>query len=210
MVGFLMTALLGYLLGSFPSAYIAGRLVGVDIRRHGSGNVGATNAWRVLGWKAGIAVGILDILKGYLSVALIPRIPLGTEVDPLYLGIAGGASALLGHVFPVWLGFKGGKGVATGTGVLLGLMPLPMAAAALVFAAAALTTRTVSVGSLSAVASLPLATYLLDRFTPLEYPRPLFWLALALAAFVTWTHRSNIRRLVRGQELSFGGRGRRS
>ncbi len=198
-----IAATLGSLLGSLPTAYLVGRAHGVDIRKHGSGNVGMTNAWRVLGWKAGVAVGAVDILKGYVAAAWISRLAAAGGMNPVYAGILTGAAAILGHVFTPWLGFRGGKGVATGAGVLLGLMPIPVAVCAAVFAVAFLSTRTVSVGSLSAAAALPLSVFLLDRLTGLEYHPALLWLSVALALFVFWTHRANIRRLLRGEELSF-------
>ena len=204
----ILAILFGFALGSVPTAYLVGRLRGVDIRRHGSGNVGMTNAWRVLGWKAAIPVGIVDVLKGYLASAWVSRLGVVGGTDPVYAGILVGAAAILGHVFTPWLRFRGGKGVATGAGALLGLMPLPVGICAVVFAVAIAATRTVSVGSLSAAAALPVTVFLLDRFTGLSYGPALLWLAVGLAAFVFWTHRSNIRRLLRGEELSFG-RGRR-
>ncbi|NOX44364.1 MAG: glycerol-3-phosphate 1-O-acyltransferase PlsY [Caldiserica bacterium] len=203
-----LAVLLGFAVGSIPMAYLVGRLHGIDIRRHGSGNVGMTNAWRVLGWKAAIPVGIVDVLKGYIASAWVSKLGAAGGVDPVFAGILVGVAAILGHVFTPWLRFRGGKGVATGAGALLGLMPLPVGICAAVFAAAVLTTRTVSVGSLSAAAALPVAVFLTDRFTGLSYGPALLWLSVGLAAFVFWTHRSNIRRLLRGEELSFG-RGRR-
>ena len=199
---------LGFALGSIPTAYLVGRLHGVDIRKHGSGNVGMTNAWRVLGWKAALPVGIVDVLKGYLASAWVSRLGVVGGIDPVYAGILVGTAAILGHVFTPWLGFRGGKGVATGAGALLGLMPVPVGICAAVFAVAVLATRTVSVGSLSAAAALPLVVLLLDRLTGLSYGPALLWLSVGLAAFVFWTHRSNIRRLLHGEELSFR-RGRR-
>jgi len=199
----IVAGIVGFFLGSFPTAYLVGRLHRVDIRKHGSGNVGMTNAWRVLGWRAGISVGIVDIAKGYLASAWVSKLAALGGLVPVYAGILCGAAAILGHVFTPWLGFRGGKGVATGAGVLLGLMPLPVAICALVFVAAFLSTWTVSVGSLSAAAALPLSVFLLDRFTGLSFEPALLWLSVALTAFVFWTHRANIRRLLRGQELSF-------
>lgn len=194
---------LGFLLGSIPTAYLVGKAHGVDIRKHGSGNVGMTNAWRVLGWKAGVAVGAVDILKGYVAAAWVSRLAVAGGMDPVYAGILTGAAAILGHVFTPWLRFRGGKGVAAGAGVFLGLMPIPTGICVAVFAVAFLSTWTVSVGSLSAAAALPLSVFLLDRLTGLEYHPALQWLSVALALFVFWTHRANIKRLLRGQELSF-------
>ncbi len=202
-LGVVAVAVLAYFLGSLPTAYLVGKLHGVDIREHGSGNVGMTNAWRVLGWKAGVSVGLVDIGKGLLAVLLVAKLHPTSGLDQVYYGIVAGVGAIAGHVFNPWLRFRGGKGVATGAGVLLGLMPIPVGICALVFAVAFLSTWTVSVGSLSAAAALPLSVFLLDRLSPLSFHPALLWLSVGLWAFVTWTHRSNIRRLLRGEELSF-------
>ncbi|MCD6541042.1 glycerol-3-phosphate 1-O-acyltransferase PlsY [Candidatus Bipolaricaulota bacterium] len=203
MIWAIVAGIAGFFLGSVPTAYIVGRLHGVDIRKHGSGNVGMTNAWRVLGWKAGVFVGIVDIAKGYLASAWLSKLAVLGGLGPVYAGILCGTAAILGHVFTPWLGFRGGKGVATAAGVLLGLMPLPVGICVAAFAVAFLSARTVSVGSLSAAAALPVSVFLLDRFTGFTFAPPLLWLSVALALFIFWTHRANIKRLLRGEELSF-------
>ncbi|MCX7750560.1 MAG: glycerol-3-phosphate 1-O-acyltransferase PlsY [Candidatus Bipolaricaulota bacterium] len=194
-------AIAGYLLGGIPTAYLAGRLKGVDLRRHGSGNVGGTNAVRVLGWRVGIPVLALDILKGYAAGGLLPRLP--WVGDPVYLGLAAGLGAVLGHVFTPYLGFRGGKGVAAGAGVLLALAPLPTLIASSVFLVLAFSTGIVSVGSLGATAALPLAAFLLDRFAGIPVHPAVQGLAVGLVPFVVWTHRGNVRRLLLGTENRF-------
>lgn len=193
-----LVAALGYLIGGVPTAYLAGRLHGVDIRKHGSGNVGGTNALRVLGWKVGLPVMAVDLAKGYLATWLLPKIPL-SGLDPVYLAIAGGVGAVLGHIFSPYLGFRGGKGVAAGAGMLLALAPVPLGICVGVFLIVVFSTGIVSVGSLSAAAALPLVTWLL--------PQPVHpavqWLTVALAVLVFWTHRSNIQRLIQGRENRF-------
>jgi acyl phosphate:glycerol-3-phosphate acyltransferase len=196
-------ALLGlaaaYLLGSIPSAYIAGRLLkGIDLRQHGSGNLGATNVLRTLGALAAVVVLLADAGKGALAVLWLPR-ALGAT-PPSTWAMLYGVAAILGHIRPVFLLWKGGgKGVATAAGVFAALAPLPLAIAFAVFAVVLAATRLMSLGSLSGAVALPLAVVFLHG------PRdPLVPIALAVAAFVFWTHRANIGRLRRGVEPRLG------
>jgi glycerol-3-phosphate acyltransferase PlsY len=194
--------LLAYVVGSIPAAYLAGRLAGVDLRAHGSGNLGATNVTRVLGWKVGLPVYLFDTIKGALPVLLLPG----------WLGVPGsrgwalayGVAAIAGHVRPVFLlGRGGGKGVATAGGVFLALAPYATLASILVFVIAVAATGYVSLGSLLAAVALPLALLVLDG-----PGSPVFAASVLVAAFVWWTHRANIGRLRRGEESRFGRRGR--
>ena len=187
--------LAAYLLGAFPSSYVVARMVrGIDLREHGSGNLGATNAYRVLGWKAATPVFILDILKGWLPPFLFPRLD-GTE--DWRWALAYGAAAIVGHVFSVYVRFKGGKGVATGAGVFIALAPLAVLIGLIVWGTLLFITGTVSIASIAAAATLPLAVWLLGARIEVLI------LAIALATFVIYAHRSNIRRLAKGQEPSF-------
>lgn len=197
--------LISYLIGAIPSALIAGKLLGgIDIRKHGSGNVGGTNAWRVLGWKGGLPVSIVDVGKGAVAATLIPRLPFGPyPVDPTILPILCGLAAVIGHVFPVYTGFRGGKGVATGGGMLAAIAPIPVGMAAGVLVVALLITGWVSLGSLLGALIIPLAIALLDAYTAAHYPPLLLGLTSALAAFIWFTHRGNIVRLVQGKERCF-------
>lgn len=190
---------LAYLLGSIPFAYLAGRMArGIDLRDHGSGNLGATNVYRLLGAKTAIAVLLLDTAKGAIPVVLFPRWIETAYSEPW--AIAFGVAAIVGHVRPVFLLWKGGgKGVATASGVFFGLVPLAMAATFLVFVAVVFVSGYVSLASLTAAATLPL----LLLFTHGQRS-PFFLLSLVVAAFVFWTHRANIGRLRRGEELRFG------
>jgi glycerol-3-phosphate acyltransferase PlsY len=190
-----------YLVGSIPSAYLAGRMArGVDLREHGSGNLGATNVLRVLGWKVALPVFLFDILKGALPVLLLPRWTV--TADPEEWAIACGVAAIAGHVRPIFLlGKGGGKGVATAAGVFLALAPWATLAALVVFIAVLLLWGYVSLGSLSAAVVLPLAVLLLDGWRS-----PVLLVASLVAAFVFWTHRANIGRLRRGEEHRFGGK----
>jgi len=190
--------LISYLAGSFPSAYLAGRFRGVDLRKHGSGNLGATNVVRVLGAKIGAVVFLADLLKGFLPVYFLPRYTetLRPELWALVFGVA----AIAGHVKPIFLlGKGGGKGVATATGVFLALAPLPMLVANAVWITVFYFTRYVSLASLLGAVVLPLAIFGWYR----SPQSPVFIASVVVAAFVFWTHRANISRLRRGEELRF-------
>ncbi|MGH7534332.1 MAG: glycerol-3-phosphate 1-O-acyltransferase PlsY [Gemmatimonadales bacterium] len=191
--------LASYLLGAIPTSYLAGRLFrGIDLREHGSRNLGATNLYRVLGWRYAVPVGLFDMAKGAVPVLLLaPRVS-----DSELFGLACGLAAVVGHVFSVFVRFRGGKGVATAAGVMLGLAPVALGVAALVWAALVFLTGYVSVGSIGGAAILPVAVYLLDR--P-ERPE-ILWIVVALAGAIIWLHRANIRRLVEGTENRFGRR----
>jgi glycerol-3-phosphate acyltransferase PlsY len=194
---------LSYLAGSIPFAAIAGRMRGVDLRKHGSGNLGATNVFRVLGWKIGIVVFLADALKGALPVLLLPP-RIGSPHDPLLWAIGCGIAAIVGHVRPIFLGLRrGGKGVATAAGVFFALAPIPMAVTFAVFVGVVLGTGYVSLGSLVCAVLLP-ALILLQAGAR----SPLFVVSVVVALFVFWTHRSNIGRLRRGEEHRFGRQGR--
>jgi glycerol-3-phosphate acyltransferase PlsY len=193
---------LSYLAGSIPFAAIAGRLRGVDLRKHGSGNLGATNVFRVLGWKIGIVVFLADALKGALPVLFLPP-RIVSPRDPLLWAIGCGIAAIAGHVRPIFLGLRrGGKGVATAAGVFFALAPIPMAITFAVFVGVVLVTGYVSLGSLVCAVLLP-ALLLLS----VGVRSPLFVVSLVVAVFVFWTHRSNIGRLRRGEEHRFGRQG---
>jgi glycerol-3-phosphate acyltransferase PlsY len=184
-----------YLLGAFPTSYVVGRLArGIDLRQHGSGNLGATNAFRVLGWRAALPIFVIDIAKGWFPTFLFPA--WDGRPSPEW-ALAYGAAAIIGHVFPVYIRLRGGKGVATGAGVFLALAPRAVLIALLVWVALVYLTGYVSLASVAAAALLPAAVLYLQG------ARPVFWLAFALAVFVIWAHRRNIGRLMRGQEHRF-------
>ena len=190
--------IISYLAGSIPSAYIAGKLHGIDLRKEGSGNLGATNVVRVLGAKTGAVVFIADLLKGFLPVYFLPRYTetLRPELWALIFGVA----AILGHVKPIFLLWKGGgKGVATASGVFLALAPVPMLAAEAVWIVTFYFTRYVSLASLLGAIVLPIA--ILGWYRD---PHSLVFIAsVIIALFVFWTHRANIGRLRRGEEHRF-------
>jgi acyl phosphate:glycerol-3-phosphate acyltransferase len=191
--------LASYFLGAIPTSHLVSRTFAkIDLREHGSGNLGATNLYRVLGWKYAIPVALFDIAKGVVPVLVFaPQVS-----DSELFGLACGVAAIVGHVFSVFVGFKGGKGVATAAGVMLALTPLALAAAAAVWALVVLLTGYVSLGSIAAAAVLPLAVYLLENPSTPE----LFWIDTLVAAGVIFLHRRNIQRLLKGTENRFGRR----
>lgn len=192
---------LAYLLGSVPtSGWVGKGLYGVDLRKEGSGNLGATNTFRVLGWKAALPVVVFDIFKGWLPVAAFPAWAGGTTFAWV-LGF--GAAAVAGHVFSVFAGFRGGKGVATSAGVFLGLAPLAVGLCLVLFVGLVAATRIVSVGSLAAAVALPI----LVALTPHRGGDALLLFSVVLSLFVLWAHRANVGRLLRGEENRFGRRG---
>ena len=189
---------LAYGAGATPTSFWLARAVyGVDLRTEGSGNLGGTNAFRVLGWKAALPVMLVDIGKGWLPVWYFPQIQPATSASTWAL--AYGGAAVLGHVFSFWVGFKGGKGIATSGGVLLGLAPVAVAVCFGVWLGVVSVTRIVSVASLSAALTLPAVVYLL----PGREGSAMVWFAGALGVFVVWSHRSNVKRLLRGGESTF-------
>ncbi|HEX2249112.1 MAG TPA: glycerol-3-phosphate 1-O-acyltransferase PlsY [Gemmatimonadales bacterium] len=188
-----------YLLGAIPTSHLVSRtFANIDLRQHGSGNLGATNLYRVLGWKYAIPVALFDIAKGVIPVVWFAPQVSRSELFALACGVA----AILGHVFSVFVHFKGGKGVATAAGVMLGMTPLALAAAAAVWALVLLLTGYVSLASMAAAAVLPLAVYALEQPTSAE----LFWVVVMVALGVIVLHRRNIQRLLKGTESRFGRR----
>jgi glycerol-3-phosphate acyltransferase PlsY len=236
---FWLCPLLAFLIGSIPFGLLIARAKGIDIRAHGSGNIGATNVLRVVGRNHGILCLLLDLLKGFIPVvialnlihidgkaitvplpflqqwmATIPR----DHALPAQLAHVGTAlAAILGHNFSPWLGFKGGKGIATSGGVLLALMPAAVLILILVWTAVFLTSRYVSVASIAAAAALPVLTHLGARFHRLDeadpasptlwqagaWNKPLFFFTLTVAVLAIWRHRDNLRRLAQGTESRF-------
>mgnify|MGYP006113675463 CR=1 FL=1 len=193
----LFFVVISYLLGSLPTSFWVGRVIyGVDLRHKGSGNLGATNALRMLGWKAALPVVLVDVTKGFVPAWLFPQL----EPAPWSWALAYGAAAIVGHGFSVWVRFKGGKGVATSAGVFLGLVPWAVLAGFAVWTITVTATRIVSLGSVLAALTIPVAVW----FLPHEGGRSLLIFTVALAVFVTWMHRTNLSRLLRGEEHRFG------
>jgi glycerol-3-phosphate acyltransferase PlsY len=201
----LAAALASYVAGATPFGFLAARMRGVDIREHGSGNIGATNVIRVLGKRIGLPVFALDMLKGWLPVMLTRWIlePHGITSD--WPAICAAVGAVLGHNFTFWLHFRGGKGIATSAGVLLALLPIPLCAALATWALLFRTTRYVAVASIGASLMVPAATILL-RFVRGTPGLPLVAFSVVIGLLAVWRHRSNIRRLLDGTENRFGGK----
>ena len=190
---------LSYLFGATPTSYWVGRAFHrIDLREHGSGNLGATNTFRVMGWKWAVPVMVVDVSKGFIPVWFFPSLGGGGAGWPL----AFGAAAIVGHMFSLWVGFKGGKGVATSAGVFLALAPWAALAGLGVWLAVLFATRMVAAGSIAAAAALP---FLVAVLPPGASPGLVAFTA-ALGAFVIWAHRSNIRRILKGEENRFGRR----
>jgi glycerol-3-phosphate acyltransferase PlsY len=188
-----------YLIGSIPAAYLAGKLThGIDLREHGSGNLGATNVYRVLGARTAIIVLLADVLKGAIPVLLFPGITDAARPD--LWAVAYALAAIAGHVRSVFLLWRGGgKGVATAAGAFMSLAPLPSLVALAIFVIVLFAWGYVSLGSLSAATVLPIVIALREGVHS-----PLFAVSAVVAAFVFWTHRGNIGRLRRGEEPRFG------
>jgi len=205
MLVFAAVVLISYLLGSIPAGYLVGRIAGIDIRHAGSGNIGATNVTRVLGKRYGYPVFVVDFLKGLMAVSI--SILVEKRVQPVLvptelLGIVAAISCVIGHSFPVWLSFKGGKGVATSMGALFGLVPFVALIGVAVWVITFEMTRYVSVASMTAALAVPISILIL---MPLKQTggAVLLYFSICLAALVIFRHRSNLSRLVRGTEPRF-------
>src|SRR3954470_15995408 len=198
-----IVVLLGYLLGAIPAGYIAGRIAGVDIRKEGSGNVGATNVVRVLGKKYGYPVFFIDVLKGVIAVVSASYLAnrFGQSAHVVLLAILAGVACVIGHNFPVWLGFRGGKGVATSVGVVFALMPIAAIAVLVVWVLTFQLGRWVSLASVIAALALPIAVALCYLRGP--GGMTLLSFSAVLTLLVLLRHRSNLVRLVQGTEPRF-------
>jgi len=190
------TAVCAYLLGSIPSGYIMARARGVDIRKVGSGNIGATNVFRILGRPAGITVLLSDALKGFIAARFISFASDPSLVE--YHGIVAGMAAILGHNYTCWLRFKGGKGIATSAGVMLALVPLGLAIALSVWIVIFFLSKYVSLASIAAAIVLPLGVWLTGG------TRRMIILTSVVSALAIYKHKGNIQRLMNGTENRFG------
>ena len=194
-----------YLLGSIPFGYLAGRLAGADIQQAGSGNIGATNVVRVLGKGYGYPVFALDVLKGFAAVKISILMAAGRPLEwnsPEIFGILAAMSSVLGHLYPPWLKFKGGKGVATSAGALLALTPVATLIGVAIWIIVFWLTRYVSLASITAAVVLPIVI-LVVRSHDQNNGKPLVYSSACVAAVVIWRHRSNLSRLMRGTEPRF-------
>lgn len=205
MITFLASVLIGYVCGSIPTAIWVGKAVGgIDVRRKGSGNAGATNVARLLGTKWGVAVGAIDLLKGFLPVLLFtPAASRDPWIAPQNAGLAIGVAAILGHIFPLFAGFKGGKGVLTALGVFAALLPWEALFAAAVWGGVFWRWRIVSLGSIVAVIAFAALVAVRKFAFGVDHPRSIVVAAFVIAILVLVTHRQNIARLWRGEEKRF-------
>jgi glycerol-3-phosphate acyltransferase PlsY len=198
----LLALLASYLLGAIPTSFLAGKLFrGIDLRQHGSGNLGATNLYRTLGARFAIPVGLFDMAKGAIPVMLIA--PMASTSK--YFAMLCGIMAVVGHVFSVFVRFRGGKGVATASGVMLGLTPWAVLVSLAVWLIVVRVSGYVSLGSMAGAIVLPIAAWLLQ---PLQ--RDIIWIQILVALAIIWLHRANIRRLLAGTENRFGRRAKPS
>lgn len=194
-----LLVLAGYLMGSIPNGLLLARLKGVDLQKVGSGNIGATNVYRCVGKSWGVAAFVLDAVKGFVPAFVFPRL---MESAPPWLGLACGVAAVAGHNWPVWLGFKGGKGVSTSAGMLLGIAPAAAGIGFAVFAITVLITHFVSLGSILAAIAVPtayLGLYGTDNHL-------LAGALIVMGLLVIFTHRANIGRLLKGTEPRITGK----
>ncbi len=206
-----IVVVLSYLVGSIPTSIIVSKMAhGIDIRNHGSGNAGGTNVFRVLGPKAGLGVIALDILKGYIATMLVTKLMYGpipfTNATPFeditVVRIIAGCAAILGHVWTAFGGFRGGKGIATAGGVLLGLATIELLVAVGVFSLVFILSRTVSLGSITAAIAFPLTMLARHNLfhADLEGYHTLIFFSIAISLLLIYTHRANIKRLMDGTE----------
>ncbi|TVQ69928.1 MAG: glycerol-3-phosphate 1-O-acyltransferase [Balneolaceae bacterium] len=214
MLSFILIVILSYLLGSIPTSIWVGRLVKrVDIREHGSGNAGATNTFRILGWKAGVAVSLIDLAKGftaayyisqigYITGGVLPEIVIfgvAWETD-VFMRLIAGAAAVGGHMYPLYAKFKGGKGVITAAGMLYGIEPISITLAITVFAIVLFSSRYVSLASIIANFSYPLFLLVLKYGFDWPVDGSLIVISAVVAATIIIKHHANIRRLIQGNE----------
>ncbi len=217
MLNLIFVAILAYFVGSIPTSIIVSKLVkGIDIRNYGSGNAGGSNVFRILGWKWGVSVILLDALKGAIAVIVVARLYLDnfpfnniTPFDDFTLvQIICGLVAVIGHIWTVFAGFRGGKGIATALGFLITIITVDMLLALAVFVLVVTLSRYISLGSLIAAASVPLILIIRENIFGINIPgyNTILPFAIALTLLVIYTHRKNIDRLIKGNEskISFG------
>ncbi len=212
MLNLAIVIILSYVVGSIPTSIIASKLLhGMDIRQHGSGNAGGTNVMRVLGWKIGLAVILFDLFKGVAATIFVarlfwdPSLPFQNRTpfeDFTVVQIICGVAAILGHVWTLFAGFRGGKGVATGAGMLLALAPIEFAVAVVIFAAVFSSSRYVSLGSIAGAVAFPLTMFFRENVFKVEIHgyHTLIFFAIGTSLLLIYTHRENIKRLLRGTE----------
>ncbi len=214
MLSLLAVILLSYLVGSFPTALLIGKYFGgIDLRKHGSGNMGSTNAFRVMGWKLGLLVQAIDITKGLIATLLISKLFYGSLPfenrtpfqDITIVQIIAGISAVIGHVWTIFANFKGGKGINTAAGVLVSLAPIDATISIGVFVIVLVSSGYVSLGSITAAFAFPLVLFLRENLFNVEVSGygTLIYFSMGVALFLIFNHRANIKRLMYGEENRF-------
>lgn len=203
MLNMLLMIAISYLMGSIPTSIIAGKLLkGIDIRKEGSGNAGATNVFRVLGWKAGLVVLLIDMLKGWIPTVYVSQLGMdsGLGWHAINYQILAGVCAMFGHIWTIFASFKGGKGVGTGAGMIIGLAPFPVLVCIIVFIVTVWLTRFVSLGSILASITF-MAVVFVQKFA-LNQPVPIELLVFSvfIPVLIIFTHRANVQRLLKGEE----------
>jgi len=200
----LLIAIVSYFIGSIPSGFLVARTQGVDIRKHGSRNIGATNVLRVMGKKWGYLVFLCDASKGFLAVKFGMLVAAHSLLSPVLGGVIAAITCILGHNYTIWLGFKGGKGIATSGGVILALFPIAVVCClALVWIAVFYAGRYVSLASIAAAVAVPVAVFLFVAKTGVDF-WILFGFSVLICALAVWRHQANIVRLMNGTESRFG------
>jgi glycerol-3-phosphate acyltransferase PlsY len=200
----LLIAVVSYLIGSIPSGYLVSHSQGIDIRQHGSRNIGATNVLRVMGKKWGYIVFLCDFLKGFFAVKLGWFVAGHFFLSPVSGGVLAAIACILGHNYTIWLGFKGGKGIATSGGVVLALFPLiVICCVAIIWIVVFYAGKYVSLASIIAAVALPVAVFLMVAKTGTDF-WTLFGFSVLIGALAIWRHQSNIIRLINGTESRFG------
>lgn len=205
MYSLIIIALLAYLIGSFPTSVVMGRMTRrIDIREYGSNNAGGTNAFRVLGWQAGLIVALVDLGKGIMAAVLISKIRIDpTGISHELVQVIAGTSAIIGHIWTVLAKFQGGKGVATAAGVLIGIFPWAALISIVIFIIMVVTTRYVSLASMTAVSAVPIVLMFLEKFSHRQVSMALWCFSIIMSSLILFTHRSNIKRLFEGTENRF-------
>jgi len=199
---FFCVIILSYIAGSIPASVITGRIfAGVDIRKHGSGNAGASNVFRIAGPLPGILTALFDIFKGFFAAYFIAQIAFGTIVlKPETISLVAGTAAVAGHILPVFLKFAGGKGVATAMGMFIALCPVPAFVSAAIYIIVVFAFRISSIGSISAILSLPVVLTVMRFYMKLPLFDSLFYFSLIIAGVILFTHRENLIRIAKGAE----------
>jgi glycerol-3-phosphate acyltransferase PlsY len=201
LIDILLVALVGYFSGAIPFSYIAGRVFGkIDLRREGSGNLGASNTFRVLGAKVALVVLAADIAKGFVPVLVAPALGSSGVVSPEALMLTAAFFSIIGHMFSVFVSFSGGKGVATTAGAFLALAPWALLATTVIFAAVFATRRIVSLASIVCAVVFPVAVFFLDGDGLSGARWPLVAGSIVISGVVLFKHRENMKRIVRGEE----------